>query len=1775
MAEDFLSYLQMKAAKPNLVGPGNYGFATGRGLKFAPQQDFNLAPPTETDGGGGILDAVNPFSSNTDWGMRLLDILSRGNYAASNMFQEGVREVRAGDPSLQNGESLGVLDMLKAAGAGFNDLGQAWQGLSGQQKITGHNVVEDALGKDAANANGFGKGVAGLAIDIFGDPTSYIGPGLVKSAIKGLGFGAKASEEAIAAEARAVSQAALAQADEAAGRLPLGDLQRVTPEYAGKSEKLPKFAPPKDQGEQLSLFDTQGTVKPSAQAPVATAAPAPAAADIVAEAPNLAKQLEDVVAKVKADVAKAPEPTAPRVYSAADSRLAGSEAYKGLFTPSEKIIQQVKDYKLNPPVGSEVSTFEKPWVAEGSTSLYAIPSSTAADVVKNMVAEGKVFETTAKTLKGNPKELAKSYNLGEIRPPVDTTAERILMEQVNAAEFRAGKKNVPVIPFHILDPETRKVLTSGGVKYPSYVRIKAAGEIQDIPSNDLWQALNGNSIQIGDRVFTPADIQVADGTTGKWGSIGDVAKQTTAELNSKEFWAKAAGNTKAVRNNPKAMENFIVKAHRTFIQQSMKITYDDLGDWMKQAKALYPELSDEALKAAHDAAKGLLDDIWTSVREGKITPEQFRIAAQSSQDIQNTMASAIARHASPEELIADIAVEKQRWVGKKAQAAVNKIKKMAADREAKAALSTEVMKQVDEAAAEVKVADAAAEAAPVARMAEAQKASESTVATKVRQAENYSGLSDDANAIINSGGFGAEGSKLLSADDAVGLVKENHAAVVKSDATYHNGYGPPELANVVNRIRKMLANTPEVTAVVKAAAGKKIKILRPEGLKQIMFHGPSGPAAIARVQHTLRATEHQLADKAGLYPNVWLPGAHVVHPFSAARLLDEMIVEDLNLARTALFGTLKDSESIPHWSKLVRAAVFKDPESLASIKDPVLRKWINDYDPTANIALTTEEYATKVAGTTSKMIDASEARVADSLANDSPARAAMVADDQAAVAKDTVKRTPSAPIDSVEGISEAADSAAKDVAGLAKTIVESDPVAAVSTAKKGTLAAAGLADARGLVKANVASRAAQKAAGSGPIPGATTVSALEMDKSFKARLGYFFRTSYGAKETRPIMESGFNYVSDLMSGSTREWRRINETLKTLPNGGLNVIRALDNSTGSIDNLTDAELAVHREMRAIMEKILSGSGVEKFVAGNSASTKMALPMENLNSWLLAKGVKGTDGKTPFQFMRQDVKLPHGEVLDYSKGNNWLKEWEHQVSQYQTAEEATRFLHGIEQAMYSAGVERMIYDDLAVRFGVPNGQFAVDHGYLSGVTFATEEIATQVRRMGELINELQKPLPSSNILRMYDQALRFWKTGMTIYNPSHHVRNAAGDLYLGFADGMKPSHLVRSGKLMNEFRGAKFDLSQFEQSSWARGMSLNDLRDREGLIKKITAPPSTKVVVKNRSSGKSFDGSQVIAGFHANGGFQGAGVLEDIQSSAKNFQMPQPLGGRVKRFATQSAEGREHSIRLAHFIHALEDTHIPKLKGMTDAQHTERLFQEAARRVRRYHPDGLDLTAAEKKYMRRAIPFYSWYRKAIPMILLSAVHRPGLALAYPKLQRNVTYANGVDTPDGSYLPGDQLLPDWIMEQPWMFGGSSLMAGGAGYTAVNGPSTPFNDLIPMLNNPIGDSAQMLTPFARIPAEILSGSSFGTGIPTGFNGTGDNADKLKYLSKQLPGPAQAAFRMFAPEDSAVGNKNKFSNDFINWLGAAGIVETGKYQKSAEFDLRDRLKKGINNAGQ
>jgi hypothetical protein len=271
---------------------------------------------------------------------------------------------------------------------------------------------------------------------------------------------------------------------------------------------------------------------------------------------------------------------------------------------------------------------------------------------------------------------------------------------------------------------------------------------------------------------------------------------------------------------------------------------------------------------------------------------------------------------------------------------------------------------------------------------------------------------------------------------------------------------------------------------------------------------------------------------------------------------------------------------------------------------------------------------------------------------------------------------------------------------------------------------------------------------------------------------------------------------------------------------------------------------------------------------------------------------------------------------------------------------------------------------------------------------------------------------------------------------------------------------------------------------------------------------------------------------------------------------PLGGKAYGLATHASELRDHWVRLAHFIDVIQKSNRP----------LDIAIEQAAQRVRKFHPDGMDLTGLEQNVLRRVIPFYSWMRKATPLVIEGAIMNPSMTMVFPKAMANMQLLTGIESEGpGDPFPMDQMFPAWLKEKgigPVLQPGSGLgrdenwRGKAPGYTIIN-PSNPFTDQISQLGSPEKTILSSLSPAARIPIELLTGQT-SLGIPL----ENQEGGVPGYLAQQIPAVSIGARVTGLTRDNEPYNPEQL----INYLTAAGVTGTGPYKSQGQTEIRQML---------
>lgn len=484
-------------------------------------------------------------------------------------------------------------------------------------------------------------------------------------------------------------------------------------------------------------------------------------------------------------------------------------------------------------------------------------------------------------------------------------------------------------------------------------------------------------------------------------------------------------------------------------------------------------------------------------------------------------------------------------------------------------------------------------------------------------------------------------------------------------------------------------------------------------------------------------------------------------------------------------------------------------------------------------------------------------------------------------------------------------------------------------------------------------------------------------------------------------------------------------------------------------------------------------------------------------------------------------------------------------------------------------------------IPDPKHNVLSKYFPEGTYFDKDIVGEFKKMDEILSDSTKVhWFVDNVLSPITQR---WKAGMTIYHLGHHTRNLIGDVTMSFLqDGVKsPVYYHRAARMMmgkNNIRGA---YTEWDAIAAMKGVTTSMTQGKH----------AAKVKIGRRTQTLSDDEVQRLA--MNEGILPDFAVQEDILDTARSgpgssfaqgvdklFDKKSPFKGRIRKVAGRAAEARDDYVRMAHFMHMLE--HPPKggFKSVDDA------VKYAAAAVRKAHPDGSDLTSFERN-LRILFPFYSWMRKAIPLIIESTLIHPARVNTYPKAMYAWGQANGLDLESLSEpFPEDSLYPSFLKNN--MTGPGMLNeAGQAVGMDFGAPQADImNDFLP---NPTKGMMGMLNPLVKMPVELATGSRMQT--KSKINDTGE------YVESNIPGLAQLGqLTGYSPLNSikegepvkqtqvakgnrqAVGEGSAFGFDpgsLLNRTLNVGYTnyETPSFRNIAEMEKRDSAKEARNKA--
>lgn len=335
-----------------------------------------------------------------------------------------------------------------------------------------------------------------------------------------------------------------------------------------------------------------------------------------------------------------------------------------------------------------------------------------------------------------------------------------------------------------------------------------------------------------------------------------------------------------------------------------------------------------------------------------------------------------------------------------------------------------------------------------------------------------------------------------------------------------------------------------------------------------------------------------------------------------------------------------------------------------------------------------------------------------------------------------------------------------------------------------------------------------------------------------------------------------------------------------------------------------------------------------------------------------------------------------------------------------------------------------------------------------------------------------------VRQWNKVLGIWKSFQTIPNPGFHMTNLVGDTFMGLMDGVGPT-------------------------------------DYSKLLTKISLQAAGRKQ-KYKILGQDFTLTNLWTMYQkdAAGGYFHIDVGNYVKPSTKNVVAR--TARNVRDTAVDMSEMREDFGRFAHYIHALEEEAEKALKsGKTRDVALEQAENAAVWRVNHYRFDYNALTLWERKMKTVGIPFYTYARKIIPILLESMYQNP----KYINLaNRFMTYNDG----SAADAFSNWEVPEYLR-----------MAGGAFLS--NGPEPLF-------------ASQSLLPMGNLNM-IQPGGTLNPSDPNFWAGQGSLSNTIARMGAP---PIQMPFELTAEEEAFSGQQiNDVSDYMLNKIPMVEDIRT------------------------
>lgn len=515
----------------------------------------------------------------------------------------------------------------------------------------------------------------------------------------------------------------------------------------------------------------------------------------------------------------------------------------------------------------------------------------------------------------------------------------------------------------------------------------------------------------------------------------------------------------------------------------------------------------------------------------------------------------------------------------------------------------------------------------------------------------------------------------------------------------------------------------------------------------------------------------------------------------------------------------------------------------------------------------------------------------------------------------------------------------------------------------------------------------------------------------------------------------------------------------------------------------------------------------------------------------------------------------------------------------------FLSRMQSAALEASTRKAVGNDFARQFG--HDTFEPGMVKLAKTDYAKAPMShytdntkwywkDEVDMMRRFNNEVDKAIgyTGSNkaiesFVKNMDRYARLWKPANTIFRLGHHIKTFIGDSMMNFLYGVKnPRHYANALNAMRSAGQFKGDIKELSKMYDSR-----QLVDSANGAKKaftVTLRDGTKVDISQ---------AQLYQLGMRTGALPTFRTAEDIlapkegKTNLVDKGTDWLMNTKIGKGAGWLSEQNNHLHSLAQMSHLLSD---PKFTGkFTNLDDASRA---AALEVLKWHPNAAGLTKTEMKYHRRVVPFYTWFRQAVPKILMATLDHPGRVTAYPKATYAFQQSIGME-PESYSEPfsSRESLPSFMKG---MVSGNLQVGGGNFSYNLGSPAETLQGIFSGGSVPTGEDGEvpswgsslikstganlagMVNPLLTLPFELTQGEKV-TGKR--ISDASEGIDQVIPFASTFGGisgysPSGTVGNLFNSDPNtplldpqravALGEKENWLNtSTINWLLGLGIT--------------------------